>query len=144
MKQLRKADMLKKGQEGHIRAERDLLASASTTTRWTVGLASSFQDVDHLYLVMSYMAGGGASNFFCFSFPVPTSDTDLLTTDLSSFPLSLRSLSSLSSRLLSHLCRPPLPPHRERHLPRIDGAFLPRRDGSRRRGDAQGPRSDSP
>ncbi|GAA5966684.1 hypothetical protein JCM21900_005654, partial [Sporobolomyces salmonicolor] len=59
MKQLRKADMLRKGQEGHVRAERDLLAaSAATSTRWTVRLAYSFQDVDHLYLVMSFMAGG--------------------------------------------------------------------------------------
>lgn len=51
--------MLRKGQEGHVRAERDLLATASTSTRWTVRLAYSFQDVDHLYLVMSYMSGGG-------------------------------------------------------------------------------------
>lgn len=58
MKQLRKADMLRKGQEGHIRAERDLLAAAATSTRWVVKLRSSFQDVDHLYLVMSYMPGG--------------------------------------------------------------------------------------
>ncbi|GAA6063330.1 hypothetical protein JCM10212_003916 [Sporobolomyces blumeae] len=58
MKQLRKADMLRKGQEGHIRAERDLLASAATSTRWTVRLAYSFQDSDNLYLVMSFMAGG--------------------------------------------------------------------------------------
>ncbi|GAA5854195.1 hypothetical protein JCM8547_001730 [Rhodosporidiobolus lusitaniae] len=58
MKELRKADMLKKGQEGHIRAERDILAAASTTTRWTVPLFYSFQDVDKLYLVMGYQAGG--------------------------------------------------------------------------------------
>ncbi|SCV71888.1 BQ2448_4582 [Microbotryum intermedium] len=58
MKQLRKTDMLRKGQEGHVRAERDLLATASTSTRWTVRLAYSFQDVDHLYLVMTYMGGG--------------------------------------------------------------------------------------
>ncbi|GAA5984287.1 hypothetical protein JCM10908_006125 [Rhodotorula pacifica] len=58
MKQLRKADMLRKSQEGHIRAERDLLATAASTTRWIVKLAYSFQDVDHLYLVMSYMPGG--------------------------------------------------------------------------------------
>ncbi|BGP02329.1 hypothetical protein NBRC10513v2_005977 [Rhodotorula toruloides] len=58
MKQLRKADMLRKGQEGHIRAERDLLATAATTTRWAVKLAYSFKDVDHLYLVMGYYAGG--------------------------------------------------------------------------------------
>ncbi|GAA6028372.1 hypothetical protein JCM8097_006999 [Rhodosporidiobolus ruineniae] len=58
MKQLRKADMLRKGQEGHIRAERDLLAAASTSTRWTVPLVYSFQDQDHLFLVMSYQSGG--------------------------------------------------------------------------------------
>ncbi|GAA5967217.1 hypothetical protein JCM3765_001740 [Sporobolomyces pararoseus] len=58
MKQLRKSDMLRKGQEGHVRAERDLLASAATSTRWTVRLAYSFQDVDHLYLVMDAMMGG--------------------------------------------------------------------------------------
>ncbi|GAA6020257.1 hypothetical protein JCM11491_003867 [Sporobolomyces phaffii] len=61
MKQLRKADMLRKGQEGHVRAERDLLAkavSAGGGTRWTVRLAYSFQDQDHLYLVMDAMMGG--------------------------------------------------------------------------------------
>ncbi|GAA6050332.1 hypothetical protein JCM3770_002967 [Rhodotorula araucariae] len=58
MKQIRKVDMLKRGQEGHIRAERDLLATAATSTRWTVKLHYSFQDHDHLYLCMSYMAGG--------------------------------------------------------------------------------------
>ncbi|GAA5975738.1 hypothetical protein JCM11641_005855 [Rhodosporidiobolus odoratus] len=58
MKQLRKADMLKKGQEGHIRAERDLLAAAACSTRWTVPLQYSFQDQDHLYLCMTFMSGG--------------------------------------------------------------------------------------
>ncbi|KAM0752692.1 kinase-like protein [Meredithblackwellia eburnea MCA 4105] len=58
MKQLRKADMLKKGQEGHVRAERDLLAAASSKTRWIVPLAYSFQDFDHLYLIMNFMSGG--------------------------------------------------------------------------------------
>ncbi|GAA5940938.1 serine/threonine-protein kinase [Sporobolomyces koalae] len=58
MKQLRKSDMLRKGQEGHVRAERDLLASAAMSTRWTVRLAYSFQDVDNLYLVCDFMGGG--------------------------------------------------------------------------------------
>lgn len=62
MKALRKSDMLRKGQEGHVRAERDLLASAACSTRWTVRLAYSFQDVDHLYLVMDAMMGGGNAN----------------------------------------------------------------------------------
>jgi serine/threonine-protein kinase LATS1/2 len=54
MKQLRKADMLRKGQEGHVRAERDLMtsASASASAKWIVKLVYSFQDVDHLYLIM--------------------------------------------------------------------------------------------
>lgn len=65
MKQLRKGDMLKKGQEGHVRAERDLLASASTLSRWIVRLVYSFQDVDHLYLVMEFMNGGGALGLAC-------------------------------------------------------------------------------
>lgn len=55
------SSMLRKGQEGHVRAERDLLATAATSTRWTVRLAYSFQDVDHLYLVMTFMSGGGES-----------------------------------------------------------------------------------
>jgi protein-serine/threonine kinase len=53
--------MLRKGQEGHVRAERDLLKSASmvntpTGTNWIVRLHYSFQDRDHLYLVRSLTA----------------------------------------------------------------------------------------
>ncbi|CAD6977800.1 unnamed protein product [Tilletia controversa] len=64
MKQLRKADMLRKGQEGHVRAERDLMtsASASASARWIVKLVYSFQDVDHLYLIMEFMGGGDLLN----------------------------------------------------------------------------------
>ena len=64
MKQLRKADMLRKGQEGHVRAERDLMtsASASTNAKWIVKLVYSFQDVDHLYLIMEFMGGGDLLN----------------------------------------------------------------------------------
>lgn len=64
MKQLRKADMLRKGQEGHVRAERDLMtsASASTSAKWIVKLVYSFQDVDHLYLIMEFMGGGDLLN----------------------------------------------------------------------------------
>ena len=54
--QLRKTDMLRKGQEGHVRAERDVLKSASLVNSpsgadWIVRLYYSFQDRDHLYLV---------------------------------------------------------------------------------------------
>ena len=48
--------MLRKGQEGHVRAERDLLRSASLVStpgsaEWIVKLFYSFQDREHLYLV---------------------------------------------------------------------------------------------
>src|SRR6267154_4356635 len=50
--------MLRKGQEGHVRAERDILKSASMITspggaEWIVKLHYSFQDRDNLYLVSS-------------------------------------------------------------------------------------------
>jgi protein-serine/threonine kinase len=62
MKQLRKADMLRKGQEGHVRAERDIMTRASGFSRWIVRLCYSFQDNDHLYLVMEFMGGGDLLN----------------------------------------------------------------------------------
>ncbi|KAF9010492.1 kinase-like domain-containing protein [Cyathus striatus] len=67
MKQLRKVDMLRKGQEGHVRAERDVLKSASLVNspggaEWIVRLHYSFQDRDHLYLVLEYMGGGDLLN----------------------------------------------------------------------------------
>ena len=48
--------MLRKGQEGHVRAERDVLKGAALATTptgadWIVRLFYSFQDTDHLYLV---------------------------------------------------------------------------------------------
>jgi len=57
MKVIRKSDMLRNSQEGHLRAERDFLV-ASEKSRWVVPLISSFQDWTNLYLVMDYMVGG--------------------------------------------------------------------------------------
>ncbi|EAU91501.2 AGC/NDR protein kinase [Coprinopsis cinerea okayama7 len=67
MKQMRKADMLRKGQEGHVRAERDILKSASLVhspggAEWIVRLHYSFQDRDNLYLILEYMGGGDLLN----------------------------------------------------------------------------------
>ncbi|KAL1743858.1 kinase-like domain-containing protein [Schizophyllum fasciatum] len=64
---LRKTDMLRKGQEGHVRAERDILRSASLVSspggaEWIVHLHYSFQDRDNLYLVLEYMGGGDLLN----------------------------------------------------------------------------------
>jgi protein-serine/threonine kinase len=58
MKVIRKSTMLKKSQEGHLRAERDFLVEASISAKWVVPLIESFQDTSHLYLVMEYMVGG--------------------------------------------------------------------------------------
>ncbi|KAG9005549.1 hypothetical protein FRB90_010337 [Tulasnella sp. 427] len=67
MKQLRKTDMLRKGQEGHVRAEREVLKSAalvssSNAAEWIVRMHYSFQDRDNLYLVLEYMGGGDLLN----------------------------------------------------------------------------------
>ncbi|QRV82446.1 LATS, large tumor suppressor [Ceratobasidium sp. AG-Ba] len=67
MKQMRKVDMLRKGQEGHVRAERDVLkgaalAASPTGADWIVRLFYSFQDQDHLYLVLEFMGGGDLLN----------------------------------------------------------------------------------
>ncbi|WVQ86004.1 hypothetical protein IAT38_008172 [Cryptococcus sp. DSM 104549] len=69
MKQLRKADMLRKSQEGHVRAEKDLLAAAASQSLSPLGAPSrivqlhyAFQDVDHLYLVLEFMGGGDLLN----------------------------------------------------------------------------------
>ncbi|MCJ1473352.1 hypothetical protein MMC13_002003 [Lambiella insularis] len=57
MKVIRKSEMLRNSQEGHLRAERDFLV-ASEKSRWVVPLIASFQDNTNLYLVMDYMIGG--------------------------------------------------------------------------------------
>lgn len=57
MKVIRKADMLRNSQEGHIRAERDFLV-ASEGSHWIIPLVASFQDRKNLYLVMDYCIGG--------------------------------------------------------------------------------------
>lgn len=57
MKVIRKSEMLRNSQEGHLRAERDFLV-ASENSRWVVPLVAAFQDNNNLYLVMEYMVGG--------------------------------------------------------------------------------------
>ncbi|RAK96095.1 serine/threonine-protein kinase [Aspergillus ibericus CBS 121593] len=57
MKVIRKSAMIRNSQEGHLRAERDFLV-ASAKSRWIVPLIASFQDSNHLYLIMDYMVGG--------------------------------------------------------------------------------------
>ncbi|KAM5383620.1 hypothetical protein ACJZ2D_001857 [Fusarium nematophilum] len=57
MKVIRKSEMLRNSQEGHLKAERDFLV-ASEGSQWAVPLIASFQDTSNLYLVMEYMPGG--------------------------------------------------------------------------------------
>jgi serine/threonine protein kinase len=57
MKAIKKSDLIRNCQEGHIRAERDFLV-ASERSHWVVPLICSFQDDSFLYLVMDYMVGG--------------------------------------------------------------------------------------
>ncbi|KAK5098447.1 hypothetical protein LTS08_006580 [Lithohypha guttulata] len=57
MKVIRKADMLRNAQEGHLRAERNFLVAAEGS-KWVVPLITAFQDAKHLYLVMDFCVGG--------------------------------------------------------------------------------------
>lgn len=57
MKVIRKSDMLRNSQEGHLRAERDFLVAAHDS-KWVIALREAFQDTKFLYLVMDFCIGG--------------------------------------------------------------------------------------
>ncbi|XP_027905272.1 serine/threonine-protein kinase tricorner-like [Vigna unguiculata] len=56
MKKLKKSEMLSRGQVEHVRAERNVLAEVASDC--IVKLFYSFQDDEHLYLIMEYLPGG--------------------------------------------------------------------------------------
>lgn len=56
MKKLKKEDMVRRGQIDHVKAERNVLAEVKD--QHVVTLYYSFQDNDHLYLLMEYLPGG--------------------------------------------------------------------------------------
>lgn len=58
LKSLEKSAMVLKNQVGHVKAERDILASADHDNEWLVTLHYSFQDDHRLYMVMEYLPGG--------------------------------------------------------------------------------------
>ena len=60
MKTLRKADVIKRNQVAHVKAERDILAEANSD--WVVKLFYSFQDRENLYFIMDYIPGGDLMN----------------------------------------------------------------------------------
>lgn len=57
MKVLNKKKMMKKDQEAHVRAEKDLLVEAKES-EWLVAMYYSFQDSRNLYLIMEFLQGG--------------------------------------------------------------------------------------
>lgn len=58
LKSMKKEMMVMKNQVGHVKAERDVLATADDNNRWLTVLHYSFQDETHLYMVMEFMPGG--------------------------------------------------------------------------------------
>jgi len=57
---MKKTMMVMKNQVNHVKAERDVLASASTDNRWLTVLHYSFQDDTNLYMVMEVRGAGEA------------------------------------------------------------------------------------
>lgn len=60
LKKMNKSEMVFKNQMQHIKAERDILATALNP--WIVSLKYSFQDDHFLYLAMEYLPGGDLMN----------------------------------------------------------------------------------
>lgn len=58
LKSMKKEMMVVKNQVGHVKAERDVLATADESNKWLTVLHYSFTDESHLYMVMEYLAGG--------------------------------------------------------------------------------------
>eukprot|EP00591_Stephanopyxis_turris_P003440 CAMPEP_0195517996 /NCGR_PEP_ID=MMETSP0794_2-20130614/11911_1 /TAXON_ID=515487 /ORGANISM="Stephanopyxis turris, Strain CCMP 815" /LENGTH=514 /DNA_ID=CAMNT_0040646887 /DNA_START=66 /DNA_END=1610 /DNA_ORIENTATION=+ len=58
LKSMKKEMMVMKNQVGHVRAERDVLATADADNKWLTVLHYSFQDKSYLYMVMEFMPGG--------------------------------------------------------------------------------------
>lgn len=56
LKSLNKAEMFKKDQLAHVRAERDILAESDSP--WVVKLYTTFQDSAKLYMLMEFLPGG--------------------------------------------------------------------------------------
>lgn len=58
LKSMKKEMMVLKNQVGHVRAEREALAKASSDNPWLTALYYSFVDETHLYMVMEFLPGG--------------------------------------------------------------------------------------
>lgn len=71
IKCLKKAEMIKKNQQLHLKAERNILADGG---EWIVNLFYSFQDQVNLYLVMEYLGGGDLMNLLIAKNVLPEQD----------------------------------------------------------------------
>lgn len=78
VKKLKKAEMVRRGQVDHVKAERNVLAEVSHYA--IVKLMYSFQDEEHLYLVMEYLPGGDLMTLLI--------RLEILTEDMSRFYLA--------------------------------------------------------
>lgn len=58
LKSMKKQMMVMKNQVGHVKAEKNALATAEEDNPWLTVLHNSFQDDTHLYMVMEYLPGG--------------------------------------------------------------------------------------
>ncbi|WPT14046.1 Serine/threonine-protein kinase 38-like [Picochlorum sp. SENEW3] len=78
VKKLKKSEMVRRGQVDHVKAERNVLAEVSHYA--IVKLMYSFQDEEHLYLVMEYLPGGDLMTLLI--------RLEILTEDMSRFYLA--------------------------------------------------------
>eukprot|EP00405_Crypthecodinium_cohnii_P012992 CAMPEP_0206426208 /NCGR_PEP_ID=MMETSP0324_2-20121206/4235_1 /ASSEMBLY_ACC=CAM_ASM_000836 /TAXON_ID=2866 /ORGANISM="Crypthecodinium cohnii, Strain Seligo" /LENGTH=485 /DNA_ID=CAMNT_0053891107 /DNA_START=100 /DNA_END=1557 /DNA_ORIENTATION=+ len=62
LKQMKKSRYQKKNYRDRAYAERDVLAAART--RWFVQLLATFQDTDHVFMVMEFVQGGELLKYF--------------------------------------------------------------------------------
>jgi len=95
MKIMKKSEMLKKNQVGHIRAERDVLALADNP--WVVKLTYSFQDDVNLYLVMEYLQGGDLMTILM--------KYDILSEDITRFYIAETAMAIYSVHQLNYVHR---------------------------------------
>ena len=57
LKQIAKAQVVKKGLVAHVKRERDVMAECAAS-KFLVAMSASFQDEQHLYLMMELISGG--------------------------------------------------------------------------------------
>lgn len=95
MKIMSKAEMVKKKQVDHIRAERDFFTIVDSP--WIVKLVFSFQDDRYLYLVMDFLQGGDLMNILI--------NKEILTVEEARFYIGETALAINAVHQLSYLHR---------------------------------------